>query len=132
MKRILAVLALSLPALAAQAGSAGAGPGGNGAVTIGTLASSVTFDLASAGVPLRPNERELLGSASETLPPGVAGQLLLGADKIEDIFARVSGASDARISPDGQVATSTVTLADGRGAVVMVNRGTRKVTLIRR
>lgn len=128
----LSAASLSLFAAHAHAGSAGAGPGGNGAVAIGTVASSITFDRALAGVVLMENERRLLGSAADALAPGTFGQLLIDAERIEALFNQAAAANGSRVSEDGQVALVTVTLVGGRGASVMVNRGTRKVTLISR
>ena len=132
MKKILAVLTLSLLAPIAHAGSAGAGPGGNGSVMIGTLGSSITFDFAFDGVVLEANERGVSGSASGTLRPGTAGQLLLAPEQLGGVFDAVRNSEGAILSDDGEVASNAVLLADGRAGLILVNRGTGKITLISR
>ncbi len=132
MKKIfaVAVMTAAVASPAVLAGSAGAGPGGNGATTMGTLASSITFDRASMGVTLDPSEQELHGGEIRVLDPGTAGSILLSLEQALQVFNTLLEIQGSRVSADGSVVASVITLPDGRGGTVMVNRGTGKVTVI--
>ena len=48
----------------------------------------------------------------------------------EEIFNTLQAAPGSRVSSDGNVIASVITLPDGRGGTVLVNRSTGKLTVI--
>lgn len=132
MKKIFAaaVMTAAFASPAVLAGSAGAGPAGNGATTIGTLTSSMTFDRASSGLALGPSEQELFGGEVGILNPGTVASIFLSLESALAIFNTLQAAEGSRVSSDGSVISSVVTLPDGRGGTILVNRSTGRLTVI--
>lgn len=132
MKNLIKFLALVLFVPVVHAGSAGAGPGGNGAVTVGTVASSITLDLALGGTSLSAAELEVAGTLSSAIDPGRAGRITVEPTSMATVFELVQNATGSLTSTDGNVVSVSVELANNGSGVLIVNRATGQATLIRR